>query len=291
VSKSSRASQAEARRARVEELRRAQQAQERRRTLLVVGAVAVVVVVIIGVVAFALSRGSGDGTGSNGLNVADQIIPAPVTGSDTTEQPAPKRVDPPAGVDINGLLAWDTSGYPGPGTPNDGTLGHDHVNGPVKYAVTPPVGGPHNGTWMNAGVYTEPIPSERAVHNLEHGAVWITYNPNLPQSQIDALVAFVAKQSLIPENEPSSPGQANRYMDLSPWSSNDLPSPIVISSWGYQLRVNNPNDPRLQQFVDTFRNSQTYSPEYGVAVDGVPVETGGRPAGYGSKNANPPGAL
>ena len=93
---------------------------------------------------------------------------------------------------------------PAPGTPSSGTLGHDHVPGPVTYAVTPPVGGPHNAIWMNAGVYTKPVPSERAVHNLEHGAVWITYRPNLPADQVAQLVDFFKKQSMI--DEPSDQG-------------------------------------------------------------------------------------
>jgi hypothetical protein len=50
-----------------------------------------------------------------------------------------------------------------------------------------------------------------------------------------------------------------------------------------------PRDPRLQQFVDTFRSSPRYSPEYGEAVDGVPVGTGGRPAGFGATEPKPPG--
>ena len=79
-------------------------------------------------------------------------------------------------------------------------------------------------------------------------------------------------------------------MDLSPWASNALPSPIVISSWGYQLRVSSPTDPRLQQFVDTFRHSQTYCPEYGSPADGIPVQTGGQPAINGSSKPNPAGS-
>ena len=84
--------------------------------------------------------------------------------------------------------------------------------------------------------------------------------------------------------------QANRYLDLSPWATDTLPSPIVLSSWGYQLRVTSPADPRLQQFVNTFRNSAKYSPEYGSAVDGIPIQTGGPPALDGSKQSNPPGS-
>lgn len=57
-------------------------------------------------------------------------------------------------------------------------------------------------------------------------------------------------------------------MDLSPYPG--LASPVVISSWGYQLKVTSPTDPRLQSFVDTFRFSHTYSPEYpGECTGGV----------------------
>lgn len=214
-----------------------------------------------------------------------QILPAPVSGR-TTGQTQPQQVTNP--TSIKGVLAWDTAGYPGPGKSSAGTLTHDHVSGPVTYAVVPPVGGPHNAVWMNAGVYTKPVPNERAVHNLEHGVVWITYRPDLPAAQVKQLVSFFEKQSMI--SEPSDGGRSNRYVDLSPWASNALPSPIVISSWGYQLRVSSPSDPRLQQFVDTFRSSQTYSPEYGSPADGVPVQTGGQPAINGSSKPNPAGS-
>lgn len=133
------------------------------------------------------------------------------------------------------------------------------------------------------------MPTERAVHNLEHGAVWITYDPDLPAATVKGLTAFVSKQTMIPEAEQGVTGQANRYVDLSPWAKNDLPSKIVISAWGHQLRVDSATDPRLQKFVDTFRHSETYTPEFGAAVDGVPIQTGGRLAVDGSLKPNPSG--
>lgn len=248
------------------------------------------VLVIGGIAAFVGTRGGGD-TSAGGLNAGRQVLPSAVTGPSTT-QPPPARVKDTSG--IAGVLAWDDSGYPGTATANAGTLGHDHVNGSVKYAVTPPVGGPHNATWMNAGVYTKPVPIERAVHTLEHGAVWITYSPTLPTAQVNQLVAFVTKQSLIPEpalaqQDPSLAGAKNRYVDLSPWASNLLPSPIVLSSWGHQLRVTSPTDPRMQKFIGTFRNSSTYTPEYGSPVDGIPTGTGGIAATDGGTVTNPAG--
>jgi hypothetical protein len=176
---------------------------------------------------------------------------------------------------IPGVVAWDTTGWPGDGSSPAGALQHDHVAGPVTYTELPPVGGPHNGTWLNAGIYDRPVPAERAVHDLEHGAVWITYDPGLPAAQVQALRAFVLQQSKLPEQTESGTS-TTRYLVMSPWSG-DLPSPVVISAWGHQLRLNNVDDARLQRFVDTFRRSRIYTPEFGEAVDGVPVGVGGRP--------------
>lgn len=221
-----------------------------------------------------------------------QIVPSTPVGATTTQQ-VPTSVADTSG--ISGVLAWDTQGWPGDGTAHPGALQHDHVTRPVTYKVNPPVGGPHNPIWMNAGVYTKPVPSERAVHNLEHRAVWITYDPDLSAAQLQDLTAFVTKQSFIPEQEQDSSGQplvgqANRYVDLTPWATNTLPSPIVISAWGHQLRVKNATDPRLQKFVDTFRHNPKFTPEFSAAVDGIPIQTGGRPALDGSKLPNPPGS-
>jgi hypothetical protein len=225
----------------------------------------------------ATSTGSTDG----------EIVPAAVAGEPLI-QPVPATVKPPPG--IQGLLAWDTSGFPPDGKKHPGALTHDHVPGAVQYAVVPPVGGPHNAVWLNAGVYTEPVPSERAVHAMEHGAVWITYRPDLSPVVVFALAAFVQAQDAIPEKG-GSPGQANRYLLVSPWASSDLPAPIVASAWGYQLRLERVDDPRLLTFVDTFRNSAKYTPEYGSPVDGVPILTGGRAALAGSAVPNPEGAV
>jgi hypothetical protein len=60
----------------------------------------------------------------------------------------------------------------------------------------------------------------------------------------------------------------SRYVDVSPYPG--LSSPIIINSRQFELRVDSLGDPRLQSFVDTFRDSQTYSPEFGgECTDGV----------------------
>jgi hypothetical protein len=82
--------------------------------------------------------------------------------------------------------------------PPDGVMAFDrplpkgHVEGPVDYAVeepgvVPPVGGPHWSQFMNCGFYDEPVISEAAVHSLEHGAVWITYDPAIGDDEVSQL--------------------------------------------------------------------------------------------------------
>jgi hypothetical protein len=287
MSKESARASAEHRKAVVAAAKKAEQ-RRRRVTRLVVVGVAVILVVGIVVLVVAVTRPAATVAGPPKPSTNGQIIPAASEGQ-TTIEGAAKPVADTSG--IPGVLAWDTEGWPGDGSSHAGALEHDHVTGPVTYSVLPPVGGPHNPIWMNAGVYTKPVPTERAVHNLEHGAVWITYDPKLPASEVAKLTAFVTRQSLIPEpaSEVNIADDSNRYMDLTPWATNSLPSPIVISSWGHQLRVTSPTDPRLQQFVDTFRYKQKYSPEFGAPVDGIPIQTGGRPALDGGTRPNPPG--
>jgi hypothetical protein len=253
-----------ARRDRVAAMRAQQKRAERRRNLITIGAIAAVAVVIIGGLAwYAIGRSSS----SRGATA--QVIPPGVTGQ-TTVQAVAHQVPNTSG--IPGVVEYVTTGWPAASHngPAAEALAHDHVAGPGAYSVTPPVGGPHNATWMNCGIYDQPVPSERAVHNLEHGAVWITYQPSLPPSEVSQLRAFVDKQAMV---TPVG-GAASRYMDLTPYPG--LPSPIVISSWGFQLKVSSPADPRLQQFVNKFRASPTYTPEYGGACTGgvgTPLQT------------------
>jgi hypothetical protein len=242
-------------RQKLEEVRARQRAEARRRRL-VVGAVAgVAVAAVVAVVAvFAVSGGGGSSR--------QEVMPPGVGGGTPVVQPAALTVANTTG--IAGVVAYDTTGWPASSNngPANQALGHLHVPGPVQYSVTPPVGGNHNAAWMNCGVYDKPVPAERAVHNLEHGAVWITYQPSLPQSEVNQLRAFFGRQSVL------SPGSASgsRYVDLTPYPG--LPAPIVASSWGFQLRLTSPTDPRLQEFVSKFRVSQKYTPEYGSPCTG-----------------------
>ena len=96
---------------------------------------------------------------------------------------------------------------------------------------------------------------ENAVHTLEHGAVWITYAPDLPQAQKDEIRGLVEGQTC---------------MLASPHP--DLPAPVVASAWGKQLTLESANSPDLERFVRAFRQGpQTQEP--GATCSGGTADT------------------
>lgn len=67
-----------------------------------------------------------------------------------------------------------------------------HVEGGVTYASVPPAGGPHDPCWAAFGVHAEPVPDERWVHDLEHGAVVLLHDCDACDDDVAALDAFTA---------------------------------------------------------------------------------------------------
>ncbi|MER7460889.1 DUF3105 domain-containing protein [Micromonospora sp. NPDC126480] len=116
--------------------------------------------------------------------------------------------------------------------------GGNHQQGSIQYSVLPPVAGPHNDAWQNCmgDVYDAPIASEHAVHSLEHGAVWVTYRPDLPADQVEKLAERV---------------RGNEKLFLSPFEG--LDKPISLQAWGYQLKVDNADDGRIDEFIKTLK--------------------------------------
>ena len=150
------------RKARIEEMRRAERARERRNRILTVTASVVVVVglVVGGVV---LIRSQSDKSDSAQAE-KDKTTGKFVAGKD-------------------GVNTWK------------GTLARTHVETSVKYPVEPPVGGNHSRAWMNCNgdVYTKELRNENAVHSLEHGAVWVTYTSKASKADVAALAEKVKK--------------------------------------------------------------------------------------------------
>ncbi|MDI6908564.1 DUF3105 domain-containing protein [Nocardioides sp.] len=129
-------------------------------------------------------------------------------------------------------------------------LSRAHTAADVDYPQTPPVGGPHAGAWLDCGVYDEPVRDENAVHDLEHGTVWITYDPDLDAADVATLA------DLLPANG-----------ILSPYAG--LPAPVVVTVWGRQLELDGADDARLALFVRTFGGGETAPEPFASCAGGV----------------------
>ena len=141
--------------------------------------------------------------------------------------------------------------------------GSQHVDRATQVAYThqPPMGGAHDFSWAacNGVVYPEAIRSENAVHSMEHGAVWIAYNPDqVTGAALDTLRSKVDGQP---------------YTLMSPYPG--LDQPISLQSWGHQLKLSDANDPRIDQFITALRLNQYQYPEPGASCNEIGPQEGG----------------
>ena len=79
----------------------------------------------------------------------------------------------------------------------------------------PPVFGEHFPAWQNCGIYTESIALGNALHSMEHGAVWLTYRPDLDPVQVKSL------QDLV---------RSHGHVLMSTYSKQT--SDVVMTAWG-----------------------------------------------------------
>ncbi|MFI9061748.1 DUF3105 domain-containing protein [Streptomyces sp. NPDC053429] len=199
-----------ARQARIAEMRRADKARDRRNKIIAITASTAVVAALIGFGSWML-----------------------MSQKQKEKDAAEARKAP-----VNGEQSWDAK-----------TLGRNHVDTPVSYPMNPPVGGDHSPRWMNCNgdVYTGQLPEVNAVHSLEHGAVWVTYNDKAAKADVDTLAEKVRKTP---------------YTLMSP--DKTQAGTIMLSAWGKQLTVSNAADPRVAQFFTKYvQGPQT--PEPGAA--------------------------
>lgn len=111
----------------------------------------------------------------------------------------------------------------------------------LPYNSNPPTSGWH---WINPadwGVYDRPLVDEQAVHNLEHGGIWISYK-NIDETTLGNLkkIAKNNSQSVI----------------LSPRETND--SNIVLASWTRIESMETYDESKILEFISRNKNN---SPE------------------------------
>ncbi len=157
---------------------------------------------------------------------------------------------------VSGMLAsscgasGDKAGADIPGVVVEDGQTNNHVDN-ATYTEDPPTGGDHNPVWLNCDFYDVPVPNQNAVHSLEHGVVWLTHDPDLPADQLAQLRDLF-------DSRPDR-------IIVSPYPG--LDAPIVAVAWERRLAVDRADDPRLQQFIDTFVNGPQ-APEPRAACTG-----------------------
>lgn len=122
--------------------------------------------------------------------------------------------------------------------------GQDHIAPGEEhppYNSNPPTSGWH---WVQAaswGIYNKPLIDEQAVHNLEHGGIWISYK-DIDEETLSQLkkIAKANAQSVI----------------LSPRDEND--SKIVLASWLHLEQMDEYDETRILEFISRNKNN---SPE------------------------------
>jgi hypothetical protein len=153
-----------------------------------------------------------------------------------------------------------------------------HVGTTVAYTESPPIGGEHDPVWADCTgtVYDVDIRHENAVHSLEHGAVWITYDPDVVTGDALQTLRDLASES-------------GRMVSPNPGQD----SPISLQSWNHQLKVDSADDPRIQQFADFFTYNQEFYPEPGASCENPqfisdPLTVGDSSRGAGSMTTDSP---
>lgn len=168
------------------------------------------------------------------------------SGGSTTQDFIPSRSNPDPTDQIDGVVKVY---YP--------SAEHVLDTQKVAYTYEPPIGGRHDSVWATCTgmVYPIAIRTENAVHSLEHGAVWVTYNPDdLDADQISELEQRV---------------DGLNYMLMSPFPG--LDQPISLQSWGHQLKVSDVDDPRIDQFITATRqNTQAGVYDENATATGYP---------------------
>lgn len=136
-------------------------------------------------------------------------------------------------------------------TYDDLTFQHLSAGAEHDYPQSPPVGGDHAPVWIECGVYDEPLPEVNAVHDLEHGTVWITYRADeVDAAGVRALAVALPANGL-----------------LSPYP--DQEAPVVVTVWGRQLALTGADDPRLPLFVQEYGAGDTAPEPFASCNGGV----------------------
>jgi hypothetical protein len=131
-------------------------------------------------------------------------------------------------------------------------LGRNHIAvGSLKpqYNSNPPSSGDHYAEPAPWGVSLVPVPDERAIHNLEHGGLWITYKDTADQKLVEQLTNFTKRYQT--------------KVVLSPRPDNQ--AKVAIASWGWVQTFDVVDERALADFINAHKDKgPEYVPDMGI---------------------------
>jgi hypothetical protein len=135
---------------------------------------------------------------------------------------------------------------------------HIYLPEPIDYQMPAPTGGAHRPSWARWGEYTY-LPTQRYLHNLEHGGIAFLYHPCASDETLQAIRDYVQSHA----GDETGPF---RYV-MTPYPG--LPTAIAVLAWENKLSANCFNSTDVDWFLRlNYRNG----PE-DVAVDGRYIYT------------------
>ncbi|MBI3384697.1 DUF3105 domain-containing protein [Candidatus Gottesmanbacteria bacterium] len=109
----------------------------------------------------------------------------------------------------------------------------------IDYNSNPPAGGDHYARPQDAGIYDKAPADGNLVHSLEHGAIILWHNPDLPSGDIDTLKKIYYKAS-----------GGKKIMT----QRKSLDVPVALSSWGRVLKLRTIDEKQIMEFFETNRD-------------------------------------
>jgi hypothetical protein len=132
--------------------------------------------------------------------------------------------------------------------PSQGARHVTEVPKGFEYNSTPATSGPHEPTpqapavW---GIYDEPVPQLKLIHNLEHGGVVIQYGPEVPQATVDQILAWYREDpnALVVAPLPEE------LLEAEP----SLGDQVTLTAWTHLQACERFNEEAYSDFVDLHR--------------------------------------
>ena len=115
--------------------------------------------------------------------------------------------------------------------------GGEHTETPVNYESVPPVSGPHSQNPYDCGTYGSLLSDEKLVHNLEHGAVGIFFDPQTDPEVIETIETLAKSY--------------DSHLISAPYPG--MEQPFALTAWGHMMRLEEFDEAAVKAFIEEFR--------------------------------------